>query len=91
MAFRITLKTFRQFNEGGPHYRRIRTRQPSMKTIKTYPTTVEADLARLTLDAAGIPAVVIGITVGMEGGDAGVRLLVPEDRFEEALTWLHDD
>jgi hypothetical protein len=91
MAFRITPKTFRQFNDSGAHYRRIRTRQPSMKTIKTYPTTVEADLARLTLDAAGIPAVVIGISVGMEGGDAGVRLLVPEDRVEEALTLLHDD
>lgn len=62
-----------------------------MKTIKKYPTSVEADLARLALDAAGIPSVVVGISVGMEGGDAGVQLLVPEDRVEEALTLLRDD
>ena len=60
----------------------------SMKTIKTFPTSVEADLARIALDAAGIPAFVVGISLGMEGGGAGVRLLVPDDRVEEALTVL---
>lgn len=61
-----------------------------MKTIKAYPTTVEADLARIALEAADIPAVVVGIGVGMEGGTAGVRLLVPEDRVEAALKVLGD-
>ena len=61
-----------------------------MTTIKTYPTSVEADLARIALDAAGIPAVVVGISLGMEGGGAGVQLLVPDDRVAAALTLLGD-
>jgi Putative prokaryotic signal transducing protein len=61
-----------------------------MRAIKTYPTTVDADLARIALHAAGIPSVVVGISLGMEGGGAGVQLLVPEDRVEEALTLLGD-
>ena len=59
-----------------------------MKTIKTYPTTVEADLARIALDAAGVPAVVVGIGVAMEGGVAGVQLQVPDECVEAALTVL---
>jgi hypothetical protein len=61
-----------------------------MKTIKTYPTSVEAELARIALNAADIPAVVVGVSVGMEGGGAGVQLLVPDGRVEEALTVLSD-
>jgi hypothetical protein len=61
-----------------------------MQTIKTYSTRVDADLARIALDAAGIPAVVVGIGVGMEGGLAGVHLLVPDDRVEAALIVLGD-
>jgi hypothetical protein len=61
-----------------------------VKTIKTYPTSVEAELARIALNAADIPAVVVGISVGMEGGGAGVQLLVPDDRVEAALTVLSD-
>jgi hypothetical protein len=61
-----------------------------MKTIKTYPTRVEADLARMELEATDIPAVVVGIGVGMEGGAAGVQLLVPDDRVEAALKVLGD-
>ena len=61
-----------------------------MKSIKSYPTTVEADIARMALEAAGVPSVVVGIGVGMEGGTAGVQLLVPNDRIEEALTVLGD-
>ena len=61
-----------------------------MKAIKTYPTSVEADLARIALDAAGIPSVVVGVSLGMEGGGAGVQLLVPDDRVEAALTFLGD-
>jgi putative signal transducing protein len=59
-----------------------------MKTIKAYPTRIEAELARIALEAAGIPAVVVGVGVGMEGGEAGVQLLVPDDRVEAALTEL---
>ena len=59
-----------------------------MKIIKTYPTNIDAELARIALDAAGIPSVVVGIGVGMEGGEAGVQLLVPEDRVQAALSVL---
>lgn len=61
-----------------------------MKLIKSYPTTIEADLARIALEAAGIPAVVVGISAGMEGGLAGVQLLVPDDRVQAALSLLKD-
>ena len=61
-----------------------------MKTIKSYPTRVEADIAKIALDAADIPSVVVGIGVGMEGGMGGVQLLVPDDHVEAALTVLED-
>ena len=61
-----------------------------MKTIKTYSTSVEADLARLALEAAGIPSTVLGISAGMEGGVGGVQLLVPDDWVEAALIVLKD-
>ncbi len=59
-----------------------------MKAIKYYPTTVEADIARIELDAAEIPAIVVGTGVTMEGGLAGVQLLVPDDQVEAALKVL---
>ena len=61
-----------------------------MKTIKAYSTSVEADLARLALEAAGIPSTVFGISAGIEGGVAGVQLLVADDRVEAALIVLKD-
>lgn len=61
-----------------------------MKSIRTFPTRLEADLARIRLEAEGVPAVVVGIGVGMEGGVAGVQLLVPDDRVETALKVLGD-
>jgi hypothetical protein len=61
-----------------------------MKSIRTYPTRLEADLARIALEGADIPAVVVGIGLGMEGGAAGVRLLVPDERVDEALKVLGD-
>lgn len=42
-----------------------------MKSIKSYPTRVEADIARWALEAAGVPSVVVGIGVGTEGGLVG--------------------
>lgn len=59
-----------------------------MQTLKTYPTRAEADLDKIELDAAEIPCVVVGIDAAMEGGIAGVRLLVPEDQVERALEIL---
>ena len=61
-----------------------------MKIIKSYPTRVEADLARIALAAADVPSVVVGLGVGMEGGTAGVQLLVPDDQVEAALNVLGD-
>jgi Putative prokaryotic signal transducing protein len=61
-----------------------------MKIVKSYPSRVEADLARIALEAADIPSVVVGIGLGMEGGAAGVQLLVPDDRVEAALKVLVD-
>ncbi len=61
-----------------------------MRAIKTYSTTVDAHLARAELEAADIPAVVVGTGVTMEGGYAGVQLLVPEDQVEAALELLGD-
>jgi hypothetical protein len=62
-----------------------------MKAVRRYSTTLEADLARIALEAANVPAVVVGIGAGMEGGPAGVQLLVPDEHVEEALKVLGDD
>ena len=59
-----------------------------MKAIKTCPTRLEADVAKIALDAADIPSVIVGIGVVMEGGVAGVQLLVPDDHVDAALTVL---
>lgn len=59
-----------------------------MKVIRTYSMRLEADLARIALEGVDIPAVVMGVGVGMEGGIGGVRLLVPEDRVAAALEVL---
>jgi phage baseplate assembly protein gpV len=59
-----------------------------MKIIKTYSTTVEADIARIELEAADVPSVVVGTGVTMEGGMGGVQLLVPDDHVEAALKVL---
>ena len=59
-----------------------------MITIKTYSTNVEAEVARIALDAAGVCSVVSGIGAGMEGGTGGVQLLVEDDRVDQALKVL---
>lgn len=59
-----------------------------MKVVKSYSTSVDAEVARIALDAAGVPAVVVGIDAAMEGGTAGVQVLVPDERLDEALKIL---
>ena len=61
-----------------------------MKIIKSYSSRVDADLARITLEAADVPSVVVGLGVNMDGGTAGVQLLVPDDQVEAALEVLGD-
>jgi Putative prokaryotic signal transducing protein len=61
-----------------------------MKIIRSYSMQFEADLARIALEGADIPAVVVGVGMGMEGGIGGVQLLVPEDRMEGALKVLKE-
>jgi len=55
-----------------------------------YSTRIEAEVARIALDAVGVPAVVVGVGAGMEGGAGGVQLLVEDDRVERALKVLGD-
>ena len=62
----------------------------SMKIIRSYSMQFEADLARIALEGADIPAVVVGVGMGMEGGIGGVQLLVPEDRIEAAQKVLKE-
>lgn len=54
-----------------------------MKAIRTYSTQLEADLARIALEGAGIPAVVVGVGVGYTGV-GGVQLLVAEEGMKAA-------
>ncbi len=61
-----------------------------MKTVKIFSTELEANLAKIKLEAAGLPAAVVGIGVAMEGGAAGVRVLVPDHSVEAALKVLDD-
>lgn len=61
-----------------------------MATVKTYATRFEADAAKIQLDAAGIPCVVVGVGVAMEGGMEGVRLQVPTDQVDAALEVLRE-
>ena len=59
-----------------------------MKAIKTYSLRLDADMAKLALDAAGLPSVIVGVDVTMGGGTEGVQLLVPDEDVEAALTIL---
>ncbi|HEV7136524.1 MAG TPA: DUF2007 domain-containing protein [Steroidobacteraceae bacterium] len=61
-----------------------------MKAIRRYSMPFEADLARIALEGADIPAVVVGLGISMDGGAGGVRLLVPEERIEAALKVLQE-
>ncbi len=59
--------------------------QVIMKVVKSYPTSVDAEVARIALDAAGVPSTVVGVEAAMEGGTAGVQMLVPDEWVDEAL------
>lgn len=59
-----------------------------MKAVKTYSTRLDADVARIALEAAGVPSVVVGTGVDFEGGAAGVQLLVPDELIDKALKAL---
>lgn len=61
-----------------------------MKIIRSYSMQIDADLARIALEGADIPAVVVGVGTGMEGGMRGVQLLVPENSLEEAQRVLNE-
>jgi hypothetical protein len=61
-----------------------------MLIIRTFPTQVEADLARIALEGAGIPALVVGVGTGMEGGIGGVQLLVADEQADAARKVLED-
>jgi hypothetical protein len=68
---------------------RFPVRPPAiMKVIKSYSTSVDAQVARIALDAAGVPSTVVGVDAAMEGGTAGVQLLVPDEWVDDALKVL---
>ncbi len=60
-----------------------------MEVLRTYSTRLEADLARIALEGADIPAAIFGVDVGF-AGIGGVQLLVPQDRLEAAEQVLQD-
>lgn len=59
----------------------------AVEAIRTYSMQFEADLARIALERADIPALVVGASP-YPGVIGGVQLLVAEDRIEEALKVL---
>jgi hypothetical protein len=65
---------------------RRRSEMVAMKQIRAYLLESEANLARIALEGVDIPAVVVGVGIGVKGG----ALLVPEDRVDAALKVLKD-
>ena len=66
----------------------------SLVELARYGTRVEADLARLALDAEGIEAVVFDAEANSffgGGGLIGVRLMVLEEELEDASRVLAAD
>ena len=66
----------------------------SLVELARYGTRVEADLARLALDAEGIEAVIFDAEANSffgGGGLVGVRLMVLDDEYEEAAEILKAD
>ncbi len=62
--------------------------------VASYGTGFDADLARATLESAGIPVLLKGNTAGMVGGafqgivPGGVEIHVPSPELERARTLL---
>src|SRR5579862_6638940 len=77
----------RWIDKGG-HSEPPNASEQAMKVIRSYSTSVEADVAKIALDAAGVPSTVVGVGVAMEGGASGVQLLVPDEYVEAALEAL---
>ena len=50
-----------------------------MKVVRSFPSKLDADLAKIALEAAGVPSFVVGTGVEFEGGANGVQLLVPDE------------
>ena len=67
---------------------RTYTRVSTVRVVSTYPTRLDADLAKISLDVAQIPSVVVGVGLDFEGGASGVQLLVPDEYLETAKTIL---
>ena len=66
----------------------------SLVELARYGTRVEADLARLALDAEGIESVIFDAEANSffgGGGLIGVRLMVLEEELEEATAILAAD
>ncbi|HEU4956281.1 MAG TPA: DUF2007 domain-containing protein [Sphingomicrobium sp.] len=66
----------------------------SLVELARYGTRVEADLARLALDAEGIEAVIFDAETNSffgGGGLVGVRLMVLEEELDEAAAILAAD
>lgn len=66
----------------------------SLVELARFDTRVEADLARLALEAADIDAIIFDAEANSffgGGGLIGVRLMVLEEEFEEALAILSED
>jgi hypothetical protein len=59
-----------------------------MRVVRTFSSRLEADLAKIALDAAGVPALVVGTGVEFEGGANGVQLLVPDEWVTAATAAL---
>ena len=62
--------------------------EDSMRVVRTFSSKLDADLAKLALDAAGVPSLVVGTGVEFEGGADGVQLLVPDEWVAAATAAL---
>ena len=50
-----------------------------MRVVRSFQSKLDADLAKIALEAAGVPSLVVGTGVEFEGGANGVQLLVPDE------------
>jgi hypothetical protein len=66
----------------------------SLVELARYGTRIEADLARLALEAEGVDAVIFDAEANSffgGGGLIGVRLMVIEEELDEAAAILRDE